>query len=760
MNDYAAWRSRVMHGTRGSPPPLPRDSNPTFSVGATAPPAPHPPQPPLPSTAYPSTYVSGPSAATPPPPLASLAMGENFGMTSSKLVGHVTDDPTATVARLQAVLRDICATERRQEKTWLNVQPCVLHAVKLLVATAQTHAMRAQQMEDALQQLQQYTSVLVRDREVKEERYRLDAAAHREEADELWKRLIRLEAEQQAPSQQSDQRTPEAAKERLEEIVEARIAPLRQELLDLRQRLKAVELPHPHTPLHHRRVRSRSAISVSSTLPARGNDDLGGCGAIASQGRHRSAASSSSSTSPSFTSSPTPSLVRHGECPRRGGGATTGVPALTPHSSPRALAPAAAAASPGTQKVKREVQRLRRQWRHFLASLPDVVTQCKDSSDGGEEGCSCHSTNLSPSRRWPRASSKGVRRNSPERISGVTRARVEGAESAYENAPRPLCLPACPSSCALKDARAAACCFALPASGRRVRWYWTGDAQSHFSTAIRRADNGFAASPLPHARPRPALSGVSPALPWTECHAFDGRTDCWYNLGTWATYRRHLHQVEQALEEAASGKSDDARLGWMAWASSLISWPEASAMLVERAGIYAVRVCLVRHCASASLCSGAGRAEAGSRDDCCGGALTLWLNGAAVAGVREVATHTLLYARSAASSAEAAVPWRTTQGNWRHACASAGERLSAFDGSAYSPALASPGGSPVRRRAHSDISDATLRQRPCCEPAQLHTNTLTACLFLPAGATLQVRCRGLHDTKMVHEAFCELEHIV
>ncbi|KAG5467772.1 hypothetical protein LSCM4_00856 [Leishmania orientalis] len=748
MDGYAAWGSRVMHGTRRSPPPPPpHDIHPATSVGTAPPLPPQPPQPLLPSAAGSFSYLPASSAVAAPPLSPSLPVGDSFSMSSFNLLGSVADEPAGTVTRLQEVLRDICATERRQEKTWLNVQPCVLHAVKLLAATAQMHAVRVRQMEDVLQQLQQYTAVLVRDREVKEERYRLDAAAHREEADELRKRLLRLETQQQVSPRQLDQLTPEAVMARLEETVEARVAPLQQELLHLRQQLKALAPSRPLTPLHHRRARSRSLASASSTLPVRNDYCVGGGSATAS--------SSSSAFLSSLASLTTPSPGRRGEA------AVTDAAAFTPHCSPHALG-SAAAASAGTQKMMCEVQRLRRQWRHFLQSLPPgALAEDKGSSGGSDGGRNRHDTTRFPSHRQPRSTSKSVSRNSAGRVSGLPRTSEEDAEGTRENAPQPLHLSARHSPLlAPKDVRAASVSSALPASGRRVRWYWSGDAQSHFSTAVRRAKNGFAASLLPNARPHAALSGVSPALPWTECHAFDGRSGCWYSLGTWATHRRRLREVKQALVEGASGESHDVRLGWMAWASSLVSWPEASTMLVERAGIYVVRVCLVRHCASASLCSGAGRAEAGSRGDCCGGALTLWLDGVAVAGMQEVVTHALLYARVAASPAEAAVPWRATQGKARSTCASRGSCLSTFDGGAYSPVSASFGGSPAQRRARGDIWDATQRQRPCCEPAQLHTNTLTACLFLPTGVTLQVRCRGLHDTKTVHEAFFELEYVV
>ncbi|KAG5468584.1 hypothetical protein CUR178_01418 [Leishmania enriettii] len=739
MDDYAVWRSRVMHGTRRSPPPPPpHDIHPATSVGTTSPLPPQPPQPLLLPAAGSFSYLPASSAVAAPPLSPSLPVGDSFSMSSFNLLGSVADDPVETVTRLQEVLRDICATERRQEKTWLNVQPCVLHAVKLLAATAQTHAVRVRQMQDVLQQLQQYTAVLVRDREVKEERYRLDAAAHREEADELRKRLLRLEAQQQVPPQQLDRLTPEAVMARLEETVEARVAPLQQELLHLRQQLKALAPSRPLTPLHHRRALSRSFPSASSTLPER-NDCCASGGSAA-------ASSSSSASLSSLASSTTPSRGRRGEA------AVTDAAAVTPHCGPHALGSAAApAASPGTQKMMCEVQLLRRQWRHFLQSLPPgALAEDKGPSGGSDGGRNRHDATRFPSHRQPRSTSKSVGRSSARRVSGLPRTSEEDGEGTRENAPQPLLLPARHSPLlAAKDVRSSSVSSALPASGRRVRWYWSGDAQSHFSTAVRRARNGFTASLLPNARPHAALSGVSPALPWTECHAFDGRTDCWYSLGTWATHRRRLREVEQALEEGASGESPDVRLGWMAWASSLVSWSEASTMLVERAGIYVVRVCLVRHCASASLCSGAGRAEAGSRSDCCGGALTLWLDGVAVTGMQEVITHTLLYARVAASPAEAAVPRRATQGKARSTCASRGSCLSAFGG-----------GATAQRRARGDILDATQCQRPCCEPAQLHTNTLTACLFLPAGVTLQVRCRGLHDTKTVHGAFFELEYVV
>ncbi|CAC9537024.1 conserved hypothetical protein [Leishmania infantum JPCM5] len=691
-------------------------------------------------------------------------------MTSFNSLGGGAGGPAEAVTRLQEVLRDICATERRQEKTWLNVQPCVLNAVKLLAATAQMYAERVRQLEGVLQHLQQYTTVLVQDREVKEERYRLDAAAHREEADELWKRLLRLEAQQQVPSLQIDQRASDAFKASCEAAVEARVAPLQQELQGLRHQLKALALSHPYSSLYNRHVRSSSVASNSSALTVRDDYYAGGDGVAASQRRHHSADSSSSTSSLSSPASSTASsLGRHEQRHRRGRVATTSAPTFTP----RALAPATAAASPSTQMMMREVRRLRRQWQQFLQSVPAALAQGKGPCGAGLRR---RDISGSPSRRLSRLTSKDGRRDLAGGLNDVTRANGEGVGSINGNPPQPFRVPAhhppsSPTDAMLpkyssgptrahSGARAAEPSTALPASGRRVRWYWLGDAHSHFSTATRRAENDLAAAKPLSERPQPALSGASPALPWTECHAFDGRTDCWYSLGTWATHRRHLREVERAVEEGASRNSGDVRLGWLKWTSSLVSWPDTSTMLVHRAGIYMVRVCLVRHCASASLCSGAGRAESVGRDCGSGGALALCMNGVAVAGLREVVTHALLYTHSTASPAEAAAPWWATRGRSRSTCASAGNYCSAVDGVAHSPACASPGGSPSRRRFHGDIADATQRQRPCCEPAQLHTNTLTACLFLPAGAMLQVRCRGLHNTKTIHEAFCELEYVV
>ncbi|XQJ30410.1 hypothetical protein NXY56_006495 [Leishmania guyanensis] len=681
-------------------------------------------------------------------------------------------DSADAVTRLQEVLRGICATEHGQEKTWLNVQPCVLHAVRLLAATAQAHAARVRQLEDSLQQLQQYTTVLVQDRDVKEERYRLDTTAHREEADRLWESLFRLEAQQQIPSRQLDERTSEAVKAMCKAAVEARVVPLQQELQRLRHRLKAVGLSCPHFHHHHQHhACSSSVTSNTSTLTLKDRAYTGGDGAAASECRHRSATSSSSSSSSSpLTSSTASSLGQHEQSCRRGRVATTGAPAPTSHALPSATA----AGSAGTPKMMREVQRLRRQWQHFLRSVPAALAEGTNPFDGGAEG----DHRRAASRGQSRLISKGSCRDSAGRLfSNVKRtSRVDMASTRGNllqpfhlavrhpspSAPRGTMLPACSSgpTRAPSGASAAAFSSALPASGRRVRWYWLGDAQSHFSTAVRRAENGFAAMKLSNAGPQPMLNRVSPALPWTECHAFDGRTDCWYSLGTWAAHQRNLREMEQAGEEGTSGHNGEVRLGWMTWTLSLASWPDMSTMLVERAGIYAVRVCLVRHCASASLCSGAGRAEADSGDGGCGGALTLWMNGVSVAGMREVVTHTLLYAHPAASTAETAAPWWTTRGKSHSIGTSAGNYCSPSGRGAHLHTSASPGGSPTRRRVHGDIAGVTQRQRTCCEPAQLHTNTLSACLFLPAGAALQVRCRGLHDTKTVHEAFCELEYVV
>ncbi|GET92186.1 hypothetical protein, conserved [Leishmania tarentolae] len=771
MNDYAAWRSRVMHVTCRSSPQ--HDAHSSTSAGTATLPAPHPLQIPVPSASEPPCVPASPAAAA-PPLVASLPIGGSGVMASLDSLGSGAGSPEEAVPRLQEVLRDICATERRQEKTWLNVQPCVLNAVKLLAATTQMYAVRVRKLEDALQQLQQYTAVLVQDREVKEERYRLDAVTHREEADELWKRLLRLEAQQESSSLQLDQRTSEAVKAGCKAALDARVAPLQQELQDLRHRLKLLAPSRPHSSRYNRHMRSSSIASKSSTMTVRDENYAVGEGMVASQDRHGSSASfSSTASSLSLTSSTTSSLGQQGPRPRKGRVPTSSTRALTP----RALASPTAASSPSAQKMMREVQRLRRQWKQFLQSVPDALAEGRDSCSGGLRHLD---TSRSPSCRRSRLTSKGCSRDFG-RPSDVSKACWDAMKSTHGNQLKPFralvhhlssssptdaVLPRCssgptPAPTSPGDAESSS---ALPASGRRVRWYWLGDAHSHFSTAIRSAGKDLAAANLsrkqPQPQPQPVLSGVSPALPWTECHAFDGRTDCWYSLGTWATHRRHLREVERVADEGTSRSSCDVRLGWMKWTSSLVSWPDTSTMLVERAGIYMVRVCLVRHCASASLCSGAGRAESASRDCVSGGTLTLWVNGVAVAGIREMVTHTLLYTHPGASPAEASESWWAMRRSSRSTCISAGNYRSTSDGVAHSPASAPPGGSPSRRRFHADIADATQRKRPCCEPAQLHTNTLTACLFLPAGATLQVRCRGLHNTKTIHEAFCELEYVV
>ncbi|KAG5493855.1 hypothetical protein JKF63_01687 [Porcisia hertigi] len=773
MSDFAAWRFGVTHRPQSSsstPLPPPCDVYPTTSAATAA-----PLQPLQPPSAYSSTsYVPVSSAPTAPPFSASTPVEVNGCMAFTSHYSEL-DHMQNAVSHLQNVLRDICETEQHRGKKWLNVQPCVMHAVKLLAATMQTQSERMRQLENAVQQLQQSTAVLVRDREVKEERYRLDTAAHQEEVSDMNRRLAFLEAQQQLPRQQLDLQMSEVAKARCEEAMEARVAPLRQQLRQLRRRLHTA-LSRPHLAHSHRQMRSSSGSSDSSTSTVRDKHYVGDDDAVALPRHRRASASSlsSASSSSSFAYSTASLPCQPREFGRGVKTVTTGGPAFTTPSIPRGLASATAAVSPGTQKMMREVQRLRRQWRHFLQSVPAALHQGEDLFCDVGKGRDGSGTSRSPYRHRSHLSSKGAR-------SDVANSGVEGntggdmMSATRGSVLRPFCLWAPHSFSRVKDsvecsphprrapsgASAAAFPSALPASGRRLRWYWSGDAQSHFSTAVRRAEAGLTAATLSKSRLQTAPGGVSPALPWTECHAFDGRTDCWYCLGSWATYRRHLREMEQTVEKNTSGSIGDARIGWMTWTSSLVSWRDIPTMVVERAGIYMVRVCLVRYCASASLCSGAGRGESSCRHHNCGGALTLWMNGVAVAGMREEVTHTLLYAHDVTFSAGAASPWRAALDKSPCACASAGttNRFTS-DSRRHTPASASRGGSPAQRRSHGDITETTQRPRPCCEPAQLHTNTLTAHLLLPAGATLQVRCRGLHDTKTVHEAFCEFECLV
>ncbi|KAK7197479.1 hypothetical protein NESM_000697400 [Novymonas esmeraldas] len=690
MNDYAAWRSRALRSTHRSPSPV-HDALLSGSAGQVP--------PPLPTAPHPVEDTTGCA-----PPLPSLV---GFG-----------DDPADAVARLQEVLHDIAATERREGRTWLNVQPCVLHAVKLLTTTAQSHAARVQQLEVLQRQLEQYTAVLVRDREVKEERYRLDAAAHREEREALWSRVRYLETQQQQQtlSQQPGEPLEAGLKAWCDAAVDARVAPLQQELRQVQRRLQATTSPsRPYRPARtrHRHPNGNGAtVSDASTITVCEEPLHHGTRASRHRGRASGGAASCSAPSSSAAS-------RSASSPS----------SSSASSVDGASAPPRNAASPGAGRMMREVQRLRRQWRHFLQTVPAAV-----ATDSG------HHARRSR-RSHDRHSSVPLGNRTAQRGDPARRARMEEEEDEEEEEEemggRSSCLEQ------VERRPPAALTSALPASGRRVRWYWSGDSHSHFSDAVRRDDQLDGCV-------HPALRGASPALRWSACHAFDGRTDCWYDLGTWATHRRHLRAVAQAEHDSASG---DSRLGRMTWTMSLVSWPDPATMVVERAGIYAVRACLVRHCASASLCGGAGRAGPVSAERDCGGrsggAMTLWVNGVAVSGVREAVAHTLLYAHAPSSTTRVASPCRASAGRTR-AAGSPPFRSSSAVGIR----------SPVLRRDRGDGADAGQLRRPCCEPAQLHTNTLATTLFLPAGAALQVRCCGLSDTKAVHEAVLELEFVV
>lgn len=689
MDDYAAWRNRVLHGARLSSPQgaaLP-EPGPATSLASPPPPPPslQPPPPPTAPAAAPPRRDESSTAAAPLP--------------FSSAVTADSDDAAGAVARLAEVLRDIAATERRHAKTWLNVQPCVLHAVKLLAATAQTCVARVHELEEALRQAQQCVNVLVRDREVKEERYRLDAAAHRAEADELWRRLLMLEASAAAPQvvaappHEVPSSVAAAISASCAHTVEARVAPLEQEL---------------------RRLRREFVRGASSR---RRRD--------AEQPRAAYDGSVDSDTASAPTPPPPPPAARTGNTHKSAGlDARAAVPpprrALSSASSASALSSSQESArgagyvddarvprAADTMMMMREVQRLRRQWRQFLRSVPGA-TVIKGPGEGAAAGADAEGPRRGASRRF---SSEGEGLPRWATSGGALEREDEGdAWDVWRDGwARPLSRFHRPQDPPAVEGSDAAGGTPLPSSGRRVRWYWSGDAQSRFSTATRRAGVASWSASTPAASPAQQGS-ASPPLPWTEYHAFDGRTDCWYSLGTWAAHRRQLREVAEAERSAAP----DARLGWMASTTSLLRWLEPATVGVVRAGVYAVRVCLVRHCASASLSGGAGRVDGGSGGD--GGALSLWVDGVPVQGMQEAVTHILLYAdgrRSPSPPSRAGIAHSTAQ-----------------------------------------------RRRACCEPAQLHTNTLSAHLFLPAGATLQVRCRGLHDTKTIHEAFCELECVV
>ncbi|KPA82121.1 hypothetical protein ABB37_03267 [Leptomonas pyrrhocoris] len=700
MNDYAAWRARALRGPSRLSLPRGDAAELTGSV-PPPPPAPEPLTSSFPTLSPPSRSLSASAA----PPASA---------------GHI--DCTDIAARLSEVIQDIAATERGQERAWLNVQPCVLHTLKLLSTAAQSFEVRLRQLESAAQQTQECMTVLVRDREVKEERYRLDVAAHKAETQQLWKRVLLLEAQQQ-PQQQQQTRCSPSAPQASSSMIDSRVDSLQQELQGVQRQLQALQLlPHPTAKRRTNRVspaRASSSVSASSAAPSTMRGDADG---------DVRAASSSSPPTGDAARSPSP--------------------------------------SPVTQRMLEEVHRLRQQWQHFLRTVPPALARSEedneDVADSGRPRPSYPDQRVSTHRRkeYPRAAAMRdedvgppfEQREHPNRVealSDIAEYTHREREGHHERAKH--------SHLLASDAdggEMALCGTLLPSSGRRVRWYWTGDSRRHrFSSMNVSPSSSSSSAQRIHNGMR---NSASTALPWTEWHAFDGRTDCWYSLGTWATHRQQMEELRMdAAVELSEGQQPQGnlRFGWMARTSELVAWPHPSCLQVQCGGIYEVRMCLVHYCTSCqSSAHDAERLDARER------VLSLWVDGVAVSGLRENVNHTLLYAPSPAATSPARrqrSPPLPLHPPPRSRSTSAPRAQQPFR--SFSPY---PRDGSLPQHTHMEEAYRALQRRPCCAPAQMHTHTITACLYLTAGVTLQVRCGELHHSKAICEAFCELTYLV
>ncbi|KPI85587.1 hypothetical protein ABL78_5362 [Leptomonas seymouri] len=679
MNDYAAWRSHMLRGPSRSS--LPRDDNAEFAA-----PRP-PPPPPLPSALQASfPQSSSPSATT--------------TCAASAIYGGYID----VTARLSEVLQDIAATERGQEKVWLNVQPCVLHTIKLLTAAVQSREARLRELESIVQQAQGCLDVLVRDREVKEERYRLDAAAHEAETLKLWKRVLSSEEQQQLPGASSTQ-PPETS------MLEHRMRSLEHGLHRAQRQLQALVLQPPTKQRAARLSPSRSSSTESSATLSTKRDDT-------------------NSEVLSFASQPL--------------------------DAARSLS-----RSPVTQLMLEEVHRLRQQWKHFLRTVPPAMVRSVAKGENNADSGPSHHANPDHKGSFHRVNkgypSTPVLRDDggpvlkqhahpiEDEASRDTEAYGEDAHDWRREGKSSFCIMS-PDTDRSENALPG---LLLPSSGRRVRWYWAEGARSHHVSAA-----SVSPPPSPSSAPqaqRSAQKSADPVLPWSEWHAFDGRTDCWYSLGTWATHRQQVRelQVKKLVEPSSCQQLEGhCRFGWMARTAELVSWTHPTRLEVQRGGIYEVKVCLVRHCASRFPSS-----YSVGRRDVEEGVLSLWIDGVAVSGLHECVSRTLLYAQSPSTKS----PTRN-----RQSPPSPRARFARVSGAKQEDRSIPPyprGYSPPQH-THMEEAYRALQRRPCCEPAQIYTHTAAACLYLPAGVTLQVRCRELHSTKAICEAFCELVYQV
>lgn len=583
--------------------------------------------------------------------------------------------PSADVsARLLEVLQDIAATERGQERAWLNVQPCVLHTVKLLAAAALSREAQLQQLANTVHEAQECLSILVRDREVKEERYRLDVAAHQTETEQLWKRVLLLEAQQQQQQQQAISCSTSPPSLSQSPALEERLAVLEHELHNVQRRL---QVSPPQRPRSARRLPSARSSSLSS--------------------------SSANST-------------------QRGvGGGDLAAP------------------SPVSRTMMAEVQRLRRQWRHFLHSVPqaalvDDSDEAVDDAEGNvytrgaRAGGARSATPQHTTVSFTRQRAASIRKKMRDLFSDPAVNSDDAADTEEHGAYRNEVLR--------RDRVHRGMAGLLSSSGRRVRWYWAGEMQGRVPTAANLSPYSRAAQRAQ----RRAGTGEAPSmLPWTEWHAFDGRTDCWYSLGTWATHRQQLRAVELAEEEeeatAARPARQHARFGWVARAAELVTWTQPARITIRRGGVYEVRVCLVRHRSAACTKE--------STKDVQEAALTLCVNGEAVAGVRPTVSSILLYAQSPTRRRPSPLRETKMPDSGRHACG-----------------CSSGGPSSLPQHTHMEEAYRLLQRRPCCQPAQLQTHTITTCLYLPAGVVVEVRCREPPTTHSLCEAFCELAYVV
>jgi len=103
--------------------------------------------------------------------------------------GNVCSSPSPLSVGHSPVLRDILAdidgTRRGVSKHWLNVQSCVLAATQQTVQALLSQEGRLDQQERELHAMRQTVELLLEDRGVKEERYRLDRAEWEDTAAKL-----------------------------------------------------------------------------------------------------------------------------------------------------------------------------------------------------------------------------------------------------------------------------------------------------------------------------------------------------------------------------------------------------------------------------------------------------------------------------------------------------------------------------------------------------------------------------------------------